>query len=113
MICQNGFNDAVGQTICRAYGDKAYIGAFQNVPWYPKPGAIEDQCYFHYKGESLLIPCTFILENLQCAEGERDLVNCVNNPLTLFQHSCTSDMHVSVTCSHVGEYHEHSHARHS
>jgi len=102
MLCQNGYNTAVGQTICRAYGDKTYIGAFQDIAWYPRPGVTEDQCYFHYQDESILIPCTFILENLQCAEGERDLAKCVKSSSALFQHSCASDMHVSVTCSNSG-----------
>ena len=102
MLCQNGYNDAVGQTICRSYGNRAYVGAFQNVQWYPRPSFAEDRCYFHHKDESMLIPSTFILENLQCALGEPDLVKCVTNPLSLFQHSCTSDMHVIVACSNTG-----------
>ena len=102
MLCQNGYSDAVGRTICRAYGNRAYIGAFQNFPWYPRPKVAADQCNFRYKDESILMPCTFILEKLRCALGERDLVKCVTNPLSLFQHSCTTDMHVIVVCSNEG-----------
>ncbi|CAF1590047.1 unnamed protein product, partial [Didymodactylos carnosus] len=74
MVCQNGYTKAVGQAVCRADGGKTYIGAFTGAAWSPRPPSDpnhkEDLCYFYYSGESLLVPCTFILDKLDCADGE-------------------------------------------
>lgn len=96
MICQHGFNRNAAQAAC--YSQKKKLQMFStNYEWEPSTDSLHDKCYFAYNGDPFVVPCDFVLDNFNCSSSATSLNECNYTPL--FQHSCTRDMHVGISCS--------------
>ncbi|CAF3384019.1 unnamed protein product [Rotaria socialis] len=101
MVCHHGFDRNAAQAACRS--QKKNLQMFSNnYYWEPSPNDLHDKCYFEYNNDPLIVPCHFVLDNFNCTSDATSLNDCTHTPL--FQHHCTTDMHVGIGCS--GTYDE-------
>ena len=95
LVCQNGFNQYVGDAICRSQ-NKRCVAVIPNLPFRPDPINLKYKCYFQYAQDQLEIQYTYLLDKFICPCNALNLNAC--NHTDLFEHQCAGDMHVGVMC---------------
>ena len=96
MLCDHGFDRTTAEALCRSKGKKLQMFG-TGYEWTPNANELNDKCYFDYKGDPFIVPCDFVLENFKCNSDTPTLADCIYSPL--FQHSCTKDNHIGISCS--------------
>ncbi|CAF3604040.1 unnamed protein product [Rotaria sordida] len=92
-VCQNGFNQSAANTVCRSLGKGSNSVYLMNRPLGDQPF---DQCLFQYGADRIVIPCTFLMEQFNCAANAKNLATCQHTKM--FEHQCAGDMYVGVVC---------------
>lgn len=91
MVCDDSFDQVATQIVCRSTGKDRGV-YLDNISWKD-----DHTCELRYQSEIYSIPCTFILDDVICANNLSSLLQCTHNGL--FSYNCGSNEHINILCN--------------
>ena len=98
MVCQAGFDQNAANAACRSENFQNAV-MVTNIAWHEPPASYGQQCIMDTESYKSVIPCEYILHQLNCAPSATNLADCRFPPLFSQSLECNAYTHVGLICT--------------
>ncbi|CAF0771961.1 unnamed protein product [Adineta ricciae] len=98
MVCQVGFDQNAANAACRSQNFNNAV-LVSNIDWQEPPGGSGQECIMNTDSYKSVIPCEYIMNQINCPESAVNLAECRFPPLFSQTSSCNRHTHVGLICT--------------
>ncbi|UJR08921.1 hypothetical protein I4U23_013173 [Adineta vaga] len=98
MVCQIGFDQNAANAACRSQNFRNAV-LVSNIEWQEPASGSGQECIMNTESYKSVIPCEYIIHQINCAESAINLDECRFPPLFSQSLSCNRFTHVGLICT--------------